>query len=244
MRSRDPVIGLKGKPKMKLVLLPGLDGTGKLFVPLIEALPSSINVQIITYPLDKEQPYDELIEYVKQNLPTEDFVLLAESFSGPIAYQIALTKPKQLKSLILVATFLENPRPILLKFIRNSRLFAFPIPTIISKVFFLGFSVKTKTIELFNEAIKTVSPRVIAYRLKEITQLKIGNEKIKLKTTYIQASNDKLVPSKSLKDWQKVCNDIDVLKIKGEHFILQANPIRCAEVVSEAVRLITITRSE
>ena len=229
---------------MKLVLLPGLDGTGKLFEPLIEALPPSIDVQVITYPLNKKQSYTELIEYVKQKLPTEDFVLLAESFSGPIAYQVALAKQKHLKGLILVATFLENPRPILLKFIPSSRIFALQIPTVLSRMFFLGISVKIKTIELFNEAIKTVSPSVIQYRLKEITQLKPSSQTIKLKTTYIQASNDKLVPSKSLKDWQKVCDDIEVFKIKGEHFILQTNAIRCAEVVTEAVRLITRTRSE
>ena len=229
---------------MKLVLLPGLDGTGKLFVPLIEALANSIDVQVITYPLNKEQSYNELIEYVKQNLPKEDFILLAESFSGPIAYQVALSKPNQLKSLILVATFLENPRPFLLKFIPSSRVLALPIPTILSRMFFLGFSVERKIIELFNETIKTVLPSVIQYRLKEITQLKPSSQKVKLKTTYIQASNDKLVPSKSLKDWQKVCDDIDVFKVKGEHFILQANPIRCAEVVTEVVRLITSTRSQ
>jgi pimeloyl-[acyl-carrier protein] methyl ester esterase len=229
---------------MKLVLLPGLDGTGKLFAPLIEALPSSIDVQVITYPLNKKQSYNELVKYVKQNLPKEDFVLLAESFSGPIAYQVALSKPKELKSLILVATFLENPRPFLLKFIPSSKVLGLPIPTILSRVFFLGFSVKTKVIELFNEAIKTVSPSVIQYRLKEITQLKPSSQRVKLKTTYIQASNDKLVPSKSLKDWQKVCDDIDVFKVEGEHFILQANSVRCAEVITETVRLITSSRSQ
>ena len=107
-----------------------------------------------------------------------------------------------------------------------------------------SFSAKSKTIELFNEAIKTVSPSVIEYRLREIIQLQPSSQNVKLKTTYIQASNDKLVPSKSLKDWQKVCDNIDVFKVKGEHFILQANSIRCAEVVTEAVRLITSTRSQ
>jgi len=48
---------------MKLVLLPGLDGTGKLFAPLIEALPSSIDIQVITYPLNKEQSYNELYSF-------------------------------------------------------------------------------------------------------------------------------------------------------------------------------------
>jgi len=220
---------------MKLVLLPGLDGTGKLFTPLVEALPNSINIQIITYPTDKKQSYHELIEYVKQKLPKEDFILLAESFSGPIAYQIALSKPKQQKSLILVATFLENPRPLLLKLITRSRILALPIPNLLSRIFFLGFSVETKIIKLFNEAIKTISPSIIKYRLNEISKLKHDKQKIKLKTTYIQASNDKIVPTKSLKDWQLVCNDIDIFIVEGNHLILQENPLKCAEVITKVV---------
>ena len=38
---------------MKLVLLPGLDGTGKLFEPLVKVLSDSIDMQIITYPTNK-----------------------------------------------------------------------------------------------------------------------------------------------------------------------------------------------
>lgn len=39
---------------MKVVLLPGLDGTGVLFKPLIDVLSSEINVQIISYPPDEK----------------------------------------------------------------------------------------------------------------------------------------------------------------------------------------------
>lgn len=221
---------------MKIVLLPGLDGTGELFKPLIEALPSSIKVKIINYDLDKEQSYDELTKYVISLLPQEDFILLAESFSGNIAYNIALTKPTHLKSLILAATFLENPRPLLLRFIPSSRIFNLPIPSLLIKIFFLGFSAKNETIDLFKRSIKKVSPNVIFHRLKEIRQLKTIGKKLDIRTTYIQASNDKLVPRKSLDNWQKVCSSLNVFKVSGEHLILQANPIRCAEIIVEEVR--------
>lgn len=224
---------------MKLVLLPGLDGTGKLFSPLIKELPSSIEVQVITYDLHKEQTYNELIKYVTSNLPQEEYILLAESFSGPIAYKIALTQPKQLKSLILVATFIENPRPFLLKLIPANKLFAFPIPTIIARIFLLGFSANSETLALFKKTLDTVSPNLIAYRLKEIAQLEPNPNpnKINLKTTYIQASNDRLVLNKSLKSLQKVCDDINIVTITGGHLILQANPIECAKIVSHEVML-------
>ena len=39
---------------MKLVLLPDLDGTGKLFRPLLEELPFEIRTQIMTFPPDEK----------------------------------------------------------------------------------------------------------------------------------------------------------------------------------------------
>lgn len=230
-------MGIK-QSKMKIVLLPGLDGTGELFKPFIEVLPSSIEVKIINYDSIKEQSYDELIQYVLLNLPQEDFILLAESFSGPIANGVALAKPIHLKSLILAATFLENPRPLLLKFIPSSRIFALPIPNLLIKLFFLGFSVNDEVIEIFKMSIKKVSPSVIRYRLNEIRQLKLIEKKLNIRTIYIQATNDKLVSSKSLDNWQKVCSDLKVFKVSGEHLILQANPTRCAEIATEEVRFI------
>ena len=114
-----------------------------------------------------------------------------------------------------------------------------PIPTFIIKLFFLGFSTSNEIINLFKTAIKKVSPHVLAYRLKEITQLKVIDENFELRTSYIQASNDKLVLKKSLKDWQKVCKDINIFQVNGEHFILQANPVKCAQIISEEVSYIT-----
>lgn len=79
---------------MKVVLLPGLDGTGILFKPLTDVLSKDIDYLVISYPADRNLNYQELVEYVMGQLPKEDFILVGESFSGPIAYQIALRKPK------------------------------------------------------------------------------------------------------------------------------------------------------
>jgi len=47
---------------MKVVLLPGLDGTGILFKPFIDALPSEANIQVISYPSATKLSYQELTE--------------------------------------------------------------------------------------------------------------------------------------------------------------------------------------
>ena len=75
---------------MKLILLPGMDGTGILFQPFLDIFPEEIETQIITFPCNEKLSYQELISYVCDKLPKDnDFVILAESFSGPIAYEIS-----------------------------------------------------------------------------------------------------------------------------------------------------------
>lgn len=68
---------------MKLILLPGLDGTGFLLEPLVRALPSHLAPLIIAYPAQETLGYAELTEYVKERIPkTDDFIIVGESFQG------------------------------------------------------------------------------------------------------------------------------------------------------------------
>lgn len=228
---------------MKLVLLPGLDGTGELFTPLINQLDSSIETQIITYDLNTKQTYDELTQYVLSNLPKEEFVLLAESFSGPIAYQVASIRPKELKSLIIVASFLERPKPTLLKLLTlmPSKLLTLPLPTFIIRFFFLGFIVKSEIILLFKMSIRKVSSGVIHFRLKELLKLRFEDcyKKIHMPTIYIQATDDKLVSSTAFNDWEVVSKNIQLFQVQGEHFILQSNPVKCAEIIRQVMHAAT-----
>jgi len=81
----------------RLVLLPGLDGTGELFASFIDAL-GGFATQVIAYPTDRAMTYAEHENFVRGKLPAdEDFVLLAESFSGPIGISIAAAAPPRLK---------------------------------------------------------------------------------------------------------------------------------------------------
>lgn len=79
---------------MKLILMPGMDGTGELFAPLIGALGSSIESIVVRYPTDQPLTYSELFPQVRAALPRSGpFVLLGESFSGPLALMLAAEAP-------------------------------------------------------------------------------------------------------------------------------------------------------
>ena len=95
---------------VSLVLLPGLDGTGRLFDPLIRHLPEWIHPVVVSYPKDQSYGYQDLMKIVTRSLPEDtDFVILGESFSGPLSIMIARQRPKRLIGLILCATFVKNP---------------------------------------------------------------------------------------------------------------------------------------
>ncbi len=221
---------------MKIVLLPGLDGTGDLFQPFIDCLSSEFDVQIISYSTTKKQNYHELTQLVVEQLPQEEFILVAESFSGYIAYQLALKHIPNLQHIIFVASFLEPPKPLLLelsKLLPMSLVFSLPLPKFIIKQFLLGKSANHKLIQLVKKSIKKVKPQVLAYRLDLMRGL-VADELITIKATYLQAQDDKLVPKKCFKKFQKILPHIELQHIKGSHFLLQVQPELCVSVIQGA----------
>ena len=94
----------------RLVLLPGLDGTGQLFAEFLAALPDSFTATVVSYPTNKLFPYSELRTFVSAAVPkTEPFVLLAESFSTPLAVEFAASNPPNLTALVICAGFVFKP---------------------------------------------------------------------------------------------------------------------------------------
>ena len=96
-----------------LVILPGLDGTAALHAQFVACLGDVLGpVTVLRYPPDKALDYAALEVLVKAALPSDvPFVLLGESFSGPIALSIAADPPVNLVGLVLSTTFARTPLP-------------------------------------------------------------------------------------------------------------------------------------
>jgi pimeloyl-[acyl-carrier protein] methyl ester esterase len=104
---------MNASSRIPIVLLPGMDGTGELLDAVARRLSSSRPVHIVSYPLDKLLGYDELTAFVSARLPEGRFAVLGESFSGPIAIEIA-AKERRAAGLILASSFAWHPLPPLL----------------------------------------------------------------------------------------------------------------------------------
>lgn len=101
-------------PELRLVLLPGLDGTGKLFCPFMQQFPDPSLITVIPYPMDQHIPYAQLADYIAPLLPTgKPLAILGESYSGPVALQLAARDDIAVHKIILVATFAKYPASFL-----------------------------------------------------------------------------------------------------------------------------------
>jgi pimeloyl-ACP methyl ester carboxylesterase len=213
---------------MKLLLLPGMDGTGHLFAPLCNELPNEWSWQIVSYPNEGPQDYPRLTAHVLEILPRdEDFVLLAESFSGPIAYRIALQGNPRLQGIIFVATFLQPPRPFLLFLL--SRVMGIigwiRPPGFILRRYFLGDGASQELLDLFWTTVRQVPRSVIAARMKSVLGLRPPVGSLNIPCVYIQATDDRFVPAGCVELFRRCIPQVSVCRVEGPHFVLQAHVI-------------------
>ena len=127
---------------LKLVLLPGMDGTGELFAGFLKALPEWIHPEVVGYPRREHLSLTDLLLTVRSALPkSEPFVILAESFSTPIAIRHAAEAPPNFKALIICAGFIESPVRGPVRFLVSLLapiLFQLPLPAFAIKTLLAG----------------------------------------------------------------------------------------------------------
>ena len=204
-----------------------MDGTGELFQPFLAAAKNEFSAIVIRYPTDRLLDYAALTALVSSQFPTnERFVLLAESFSGPIAVTLAASKPKGLSGLVLCATFARNPRPKLGCLIPLFSLLPLSwVPARVISYFFLGRFATTELRDDLKRVLGNVDRSVISKRLRSIIEVNVTNElqQIDVPLLYLMASEDRLVTSNTAIPFERLRN-CRITKITGPHLLVQSVP--------------------
>jgi pimeloyl-ACP methyl ester carboxylesterase len=222
-----------------LLLLPGLDGTGMLLRRLREALGTDIPTVLVAYPADRALGYAALEEIARARLPGQrSFVLLAESFSGPIALSIAATRPAGLRGLILACSFARNPLPALAPLRRLAWLL--PVHRVPGAVLAWPTLGRFANAELRSElvsALRQVSASAIAERLRAVAEVDVSPllAHVDVPALYLRASADRLVPQSAVDNLAAIPG-IRLVEVEGPHFLLQANPSAAASYVRSFLR--------
>jgi pimeloyl-ACP methyl ester carboxylesterase len=219
--------------------LPGLDGTGRFFAPLVSALSPKLVAQVVAYPAEEPMGYGELEQRVREVLPRhEPFVLVAESFSGPIAVALAASPPKGLKGIVLCATFVRNPVPVLGAFRWLVPLLpVWAAPGRLLGWFLLGRLSSRSWRTAISSALAVVSTRTIRSRLSAVLSVDVTTSlaDAQVPVLYLRATQDRVVPCKAMTLVTETLPAAKVIPIDGPHFLLQARPDAAARAIEQFV---------
>ena len=218
----------------KLVLLPGLDGTGLLFQPLLEIL-SELPISTKVIPLSDPVEGSPKIQAknIAAQLAGEKVVLLAESYSGAIAYELCQNPQLNIEHVIFSASFLSRPTftawlasnfPV--RLVRNP-----PLPESFLASWLFGDSARTDLVRMAKDALKNVSDSALSVRLGHIAAMKLPSRKVSIPSTYIRPTSDALVGAGAMRRVGEIYSEMGVIEVTGGHFIAQYNPQACAKVI-------------
>jgi pimeloyl-ACP methyl ester carboxylesterase len=230
---------------MRLVLLPGMDGTGELFKTFAETIQGSFATTVVRYPNYIVLSYDELMAYVGSAIPSsEPFVLLAESFSTPLAIQCAATRPPNLKALVICAGFARSPISGPLRFAASRLaplLFRFRPSNFVLELLLTGPAAAPSLLKEVRDAILSVRPEVLSARLRAVLScdVRAALAQVTVPILFIRATKDKVIPKSCLDEIRSIKPDLRVAEVDGPHLILQREPDISMDIVAKFISGLT-----
>lgn len=220
---------------LHVLMLPGLDGTGRMSTSFLSALQAhGLTTQAIALPAQGGQGYATLAEWLWPQLPHQPFVLLAESFSGPLAIQLAARQPAALRGLVLAATFARRPVPMPAA---GAALLspAWPMPPValLSRLL-LGRWRNRQHLSMLHDVLAQLPAATLRQRAAATLRVDVRGllPQITVPTLCLQARQDRLLWPPSVAELQVLLPDARHIALEGPHLLLQACAGPAAAVVA------------
>lgn len=200
------------------IVLPGLDGTGRLLERFRAAAPAGVTCEVIAYPPDQFLGYRELEAYVASRLPAGPLVLIGESFSGPVA--VRLGARSDVRAVVLAGSFVTPPRPSFLRVFARTALFRLRVPERVLAFFMLAPFATPALTSALSRALEEVAPVVLAARLREALSVdeRASLRRITAPVLYLHGRFDRLVRRRVVREFT------NVVELDAPHAMLQTAP--------------------
>jgi pimeloyl-ACP methyl ester carboxylesterase len=216
-----------------------MDGTGMLFADFIAALPPGTERVVVSYPPDQVMGYAELEAIARAKLPARPFILLGESFSGPIAVALAAEYPAGVRGLVLVGSFISAPRRV--PHWLRELLAAVPIwRAPVSIAAFMGFGRWSSDVlrSRLSAAMSTVTAKAWRARLRAVPGADACEKlrAVRAPVLYLRGTSDRLVPRSAWLLIKEIAPSARLVELEGPHFLLQAKPVESAAQVAAFAR--------
>ncbi len=220
---------------MHIVFLPGLDGSGLFFENFRKTLPSSMTTQVLSYPRDECHTYQETVDLIYEQLPRDnEYFIVAESFSGPVAIEIASLAPLKLKGLALVSSFCFSPLNQLKKQLAQNLLFLLHFPSsqaLIHKVLCngtdLALSLKIKRV------VDALPTSTLKQRILSALNVDLRGalDDVEVPLLILQGGQDRLLDPSCGVTIKRYYEAAEFVQIDGPHCLLQCEPEASSKVI-------------
>lgn len=219
--------------------MPGLDGTGDLFRPLLGVVPAHLKTRVVRYSVDQPLSYSDLLLFLEEQLRTErEAVLVAESFSGPLALRYAAAHPERVRAVVLCASFVCSPLPRWLRYLVTPLLFHIPPPNLAIRRFMVGRNAPDSLVQEVKAAVRRVRPQVLARRLRDVFEVECSDalRRCPAPVLYLAAGGDALVRPSSAESVRAAKPDVTVESLEGPHLLLQSRPAEAWQKIEQFLR--------
>jgi pimeloyl-[acyl-carrier protein] methyl ester esterase len=213
--------------RIRIVLLPGLHGTPDLFDSFVAQCPPQFEPVMVGFPSDRVLTYETLATEIQCQINSDaPFVLLGESFSGPLALRLAADRPAGLIGVVLVATFVRPPAPGWLRWLPWDALFRFRTPLYVLRALLTGSQDAAEILRRTNLVIRNVHPRVLAGRVRSVLTVDARSwlRSCPVPILYLMGSRDRLVRRYCLDEILTHRSDVIQRCVPTPHFLLQLAP--------------------
>lgn len=221
------------------VLMPGLHGTAGLFQAFLAQAPENVQAVPFSYPCNDALTYEELTEWVCQQLVTISgpLILLGESFSGPLSLFVAQSLRERVVAVILVASFVTPPRPAIFKLLPWTLGFALVKPLYAVRRRLVRSAENSAIIAAISTELRKVSPRVLAHRVHQTLSVSAENALAlcPVPILYLQAEHDKVVPASALRKILRINSSVSVVVFPVQHFLLQSVPVEAWSAITQFI---------
>lgn len=219
---------------MKWIILPGMDGSGDFFEPFLKVIPEDVEPVTIRFPRNEKFGYEELFQWLLKRLPREEpFLVVAESFSGPLGVRLAAARPAGMVGAVISASFVRHPLPRILRYLPVEWLFRSRLPEAAVRFLLGEGDMGAGLTRLFYQSIEYSPPDVVAHRARAALEV---DESEALRTCalpllFLQPTSDRLIRPRSTEFVRRLRPDVRIVSIAAPHFLLQLRPIECIRAI-------------
>ncbi len=159
------------------------------------------------------------------------FVLLAESYSGPLA--VLLATRLDVEALVLVATFVTSPIPRLFCLVPWSFMAHVKPPLWMIQLLLTGGD--SDLASKVRAAMLELKPSVLAARFRALSNVDVVPQlrQLTCRLLYIQATEDRVVSPKHYREISAARQDTEFKSVSAPHLVLQTVPYEVWDTLSE-----------